>query len=219
MQQTGLQIIQCQGQTFHLHPFRALYWEEASTLLLADLHLGKAAHFRRAGIPVPRGVSDENWDRLLSLLVDFTPKKVLFLGDLFHSDYNPEWESLGQLKAQFEEISFSLVLGNHDRLDRRHYEAARLQIYEEPLAWGPFLFSHHPLEAIPAEKYNLAGHIHPCVRLRGAGRQWLRLPCFYFGERKGILPAFGAFTGLGDIEVQNGDRVFVIAEDRVVAAG
>ena len=75
------------------------------------------------------------------------------------------------------------------------------------------------MEVIPAEKYNLAGHIHPCVRLRGAGRQRLRLPCFYFGDRQGILPAFGTFTGLGDVEVQNGDRVFVIADDRVVEVG
>ena len=112
----------CQDQTFLLHPFRAVYWAEASMLLLADPHFGKATHFRRSGIPVPQGVSDANWDRIISLLLDFSPKEVLFLGDLFHSDYNTEWESLQQLTQQFDTTSFSLVLGSHDRLEEQHYK-------------------------------------------------------------------------------------------------
>ena len=217
MQIDGAHLIQCQDQTFLLHPFRALYWVEESALLLADLHLGKATHFRRSGIPVPRGVSDANWDRMISLLLDLSPRKVIFLGDLFHSDHNDEWADLQQLTTGFVNISFTLILGNHDRLDRQHYQNAQLEVCEEALNWGPFSFTHHPLDLVPAGQYNLAGHIHPSVRLRGRGRQRLRLPCFYFGERQGILPAFGSFTGMGEVEVQNRDRVFVIAEDRVIS--
>jgi hypothetical protein len=33
-----------------------------------------------------------------------------------------------------------------------------------------------------------------------------------------VLPAFGAFTGMADIEPGEGDRVYIAAEDRVVAA-
>ena len=203
-------------QTLHLHPFRAVFWEEGKALLLADLHLGKAAHFRRNGLAVPPGVSDNNWDRLLSLLIDFRPERVLFLGDLFHSEYNAVWEELVDLIEQFHHVRFELVPGNHDILPRPLYESSKLTLHPEQLAEPPFLFTHHPLDVVPEGAYNLAGHVHPGVRLRGNGRQRLRLPCFYFGKRQGLLPAFGAFTGLGPVDVREGDRVFVIAEEEVI---
>ncbi len=62
----------------------------------------------------------------------------------------------------------------------------------------------------------LAGHLHPAVSLSGPGRQRERLPCFLFGERVGILPAFGDFTGGAAVRPRPGDRVFAVAEDEVV---
>ena len=54
------------------------------------------------------------------------------------------------------------------------------------------------------------------VRLGGPGRQHERLPCFWFSRSVGVLPAFGDFTGLSDVEPLTGDRVFVIARDEVL---
>ena len=206
-------------QTLSLHPFRAIYWQEQDSLLLADLHLGKAAHFRKAGLAVPVQAGDTNWDRLMALLFDLKPARVLFLGDLFHSDYNPAWEDLAQLIQQFQPISFELIPGNHDILDESIYEEAGLVLHPVTLPLGPFFLTHHPQADTPTGLYNIAGHIHPSVRLQGAGRQSLRLPCFYFGIKGGLLPAFGAFTGTADIPVTAGDRVFVIAEGQVLEVG
>ncbi|MES2766787.1 MAG: phosphoesterase, partial [Bacteroidota bacterium] len=72
------------------------------------------------------------------------------------------------------------------------------------------------VDEIPPENYLLAGHIHPGVKLTGKGRSVLKLPCFYFGERQGILPAFGGFTGLGIIQPQRASQVFVVVEDSIV---
>lgn len=207
------------GETLHLHPLRAIYWQRKNTLLISDLHLGKATHFRKSGIPVPRELSDVNWDKLFTLLLDFQPERVLFLGDLFHSDLNEEWDDFCQLTTQFSHIKFELVPGNHDILLTQHYQDARLLLHPTIMEIPPFIFSHHPLQNIPANYYNLCGHIHPSVCLRGNGRQKLRLPCFYFTENQGILPAFGAFTGTAEIQPRNGDQVFVIAEDSVLALG
>ena len=87
-------ITTIKGQTFHLHPLKAIYWEEQGALLIADLHLGKTRHFRREGFPVPQGAGDANYDKLINLFLHFEPKRVIYLGDLFHSDYNQEWEEL-----------------------------------------------------------------------------------------------------------------------------
>jgi DNA ligase-associated metallophosphoesterase len=212
----GIQLHEIKGQHFWLHPFRAVYWEEEAALLIADLHLGKAQHFRKAGIAVPASVGQENWDRLISLLWDFQPDRILFLGDLFHSDYNSDWEELVALACQFDHISFELVVGNHDILTPEAYQAARLRVHEEPYAVGPFLLSHHPMEEVPEGYCNLAGHIHPGVVLEGMGRQRMRLPCFWFGAQQVLLPAFGAFTGTAVIKPKAGDQVYVLAEERVV---
>lgn len=204
------------GEQFLLHPFRAMYWGRENALLISDLHLGKVAHFRKAGIPVPGNVSDHNWDRLFSLLIDFQPERVIFLGDLFHSDLNTEWVDVCKMTEQFAHVKFELVPGNHDILHGKNYTEARLYLHEPELFIYPFILSHHPLHHIPENYYNLCGHLHPSVWLKGSGRQRLKLPCFYFTENQGILPAFGAFTGTAEIQPGNGDQVFVIAEDRVV---
>lgn len=214
-----LKIIDLRGQTLHLHPLRAVYWQEARALLLADLHLGKATHFRRAGIAVPAAVNTTDFDRLAQLLNDFNPLRVLLLGDLFHSRYNQVWERFVNFTEQHAAIRFELVPGNHDILSRQQYEQARLHLHPAEWVEGPFHFSHHPLapEAQTDDCYNLAGHVHPCVRLHGPGGQNLRLPCFYFGRQGGILPAFGAFTGCAEVEVRAGDRVYVLTDSSVLA--
>ena len=65
-------------------------------------------------------------------------------------------------------------------------------------------------------KYILAGHLHPTVVLRHRGDR-LRLPCFHFGARVGTLPAFSTFTNGVVVQPERGDRVYVIAQQRVLA--
>lgn len=196
-----------------------MYWVEECTLLLADLHLGKANHFRKAGIPVPPAVGDANIDRLICLLLEFKPLKVIFLGDLFHSDYNQQWQEFGDLLARFSAIQFELVLGNHDILSPDYYHDVKLTVHYQPLVMQPFLLSHQPIETSLTDLYNLAGHIHPCVWLHGDGRQKMKLPCFYFGKNNGLLPAFGVFTGTARIQTKEEDQVFVVAEEEVIRVG
>jgi DNA ligase-associated metallophosphoesterase len=213
----GSVSVEVAGQTFQLHPFKAIFWQEQSSLLIADVHLGKTRHFRREGFWVPQSAGDQNYDKLMSLLLDLRPKRVIFLGDLFHSDYNQEWEALTDITKGFTEVQFDLVRGNHDRLSDHAYAKADIEVYEKPLLLDNILLSHEPLPDYLNESYNLAGHLHPAVRLRGRGRQSMRLPCFYFGESQGILPAFGNFTGMADLSIREGDRVFVVGEDQVIA--
>ena len=145
-------------------------------------------------------------------------REVLFLGDLFHSDYNKDWEVFGELIALYPDLRFQLVSGNHDILDKKHYERLGIIVHSQQLRLEPFIFTHEPLEeeSIESKLYNLAGHIHPGVRLRGKGRQSHRSACFFFGKKSGILPAFGSFTGLHTLEVKAGDQVFVIVENKVI---
>jgi DNA ligase-associated metallophosphoesterase len=207
--------VEIMNELLELFPQKALFWKEPRILLLADLHLGKVNHFRKAGIAVPSKANDHNLELLMEVVGLTKPLRIVCLGDLFHSHYNPEWEVFGELVKHFASISFELVLGNHDIMSERQYERKGIQVHDE-LSIGPFIFTHHPLNEIQEQVYNMAGHIHPGVNLVGKGRQSVTLPCFYFGVRQALLPAFGMFTGLALIAPKKNDKVFVVAENKII---
>ena len=206
------------GESLILHPEKVIYWPRLEALLIADLHLGKVSHFRKAGIGVPTELVQKNFDRLAQVIAEFEPKVLILLGDLFHSSTNSEWDAFGEFLKQYPDLDVELVVGNHDILATDLYFKYHIQLHYDVLQVPPFIFSHEPLDlkAYEGDLYNLCGHIHPGVRLRGAGRQSLRLACFYFGEAQGILPAFGEFTGKFVIAPKKKDQVVAIAEGELV---
>ena len=203
------------GEHMELHPHAALFWVKQHTLIIADLHLGKATHFRRHGMPVPQYVQDETLEKLTGLLLDYKPQRCLILGDLFHSDYNEEWEDFADLVLAFGDVKFCLVPGNHDRLSMHQFDKYGIDVKPEPFREGPFDFSHHPIQDPEPGQYNLAGHIHPSARLRDSTGA-VNLPCFFFGTTAGVLPAFGSFTGNFPVQPVKGDRIFVLAGSKVI---
>ncbi len=212
-------IVKIKKHTLTLLPSKSIFLAEERILLLADLHLGKINHFRRSGIAAPSKTNEQNLEQLIAALQQLKPVRVIFMGDLFHSHYNDEWEVFGQTIKAFPETSFELVMGNHDIMSDYQYLKYKLTIHPEPITVGDLILSHEPLEKFPDELYNLAGHIHPGVVLRGRGKQGMRLPCFLFGKNQGLLPAFGAFTGLAKQKPKKGDQVFVVVENQVVRVG
>ncbi|MBT8220391.1 MAG: ligase-associated DNA damage response endonuclease PdeM [Bacteroidia bacterium] len=203
------------GEELYLHPDKAIFYPAEQTLIVSDLHLGKADHFRKAGIPVPDQVNITNIEKLYTLILELEPERVIFLGDLFHSDLNGSWIDFEKVLTDFQDTQFDLVRGNHDILPDAVYANSRMKLYNETLNLGPFVLSHIPLEE-PSEGYNLAGHIHPAVVMKGKARQHLRIPCFYFSENQGILPAFGAFTGTYRMRPEGDDQVYVVSAEKVI---
>ncbi|GAB4408643.1 MAG: ligase-associated DNA damage response endonuclease PdeM [Bacteroidia bacterium] len=204
-----------QDTELHLLPDKALYWPAQQALLLADLHLGKAAHFRRHGLAVPEAVHDADLLRLRHLLDTWQPATLLLLGDLFHSIHNTAWERFADFLQGYGGSAL-LVQGNHDILAPGRYADAGIVRVQEPLLLGGLSLWHEVPPDWAGPAYALGGHVHPGVRLRGAGRQQLRLPCFHFGAWRGLLPAFGGFTGLAEVPVQPGDIVVAVADGELL---
>ena len=201
------------GEVLSLLPEKAMLWQDKKMLILADLHLGKITHFRKQGIPLPKEVELDNFDRFSYLILNYPIDTILILGDLFHSDYNSEWQNFLKFINQFPEKNFILVKGNHDILDPALYVGENLELHEHSLEIGPFSFTHIPEKN---KLFNICGHIHPSVRLKGKGLQRLKLSCFYFKENQAILPAFGSFTGTHRLEPTTGDIIFAIGGERVI---
>lgn len=206
-------------QNLLLLPEKCIFWENEKTLILADIHLGKVGHFRKAGIGIPKQMEQDDLASISDLIHHYKAEQIIFLGDLFHSDMNNDWDWLVLWRSLFKNIQITLVLGNHDILNQKFYKELDFDICDS-LVRGPFLFSHEPLkpQKLAAEThYVMCGHVHPGVTLRGTGRQLLTLPCFHFGTSQCVLPAFGKFTGRVSVKNIKSDRVFAILKDKVIS--
>ena len=199
-------------QNLVLSPEKALYWVQEKALIISDVHLGKASHFRKSGIAVPGQVHLGDLQRIDHLIKVYNPKIVLFLGDLFHSEHNADWYKFNSWLQDYSYIRFILVKGNHDILPEFHYKDSPLDLVDY-WAKGPFLFTH---DEQVSELYNISGHVHPAVRLSGRARQSVQLPCFHFTAKNALLPAFGLFTGFVKVKVQKGDEVFGLTKNEVL---
>ncbi|MCA6416943.1 MAG: metallophosphoesterase, partial [Cytophagales bacterium] len=148
-----------------MYPEKILFLPDKKILLIADLHFGKINHFRKSGIAVPMRANMKNASLLIDAINFLKPDRVIFLGDLFHSAYNQEWETVAQITHHFSACSFELVIGNHDILSLEKYGKNLLKVSHE-VAIGSFILTHEPLKDVPTGMYNIAGHIHPGVRLK-----------------------------------------------------
>lgn len=205
-------------QQLILLPQKAIYWEEEKALIVADLHIGKVGHFRKAGIAIPKLMEQEELATLSDLINEYKPKQLIFLGDLFHSDMNNDWNWLQLWRELFPDVKMILIKGNHDILHLDYYEQANFELYSE-LNIEPFLFLHDKKDfnhSNSSGKYILSGHIHPAIKLKGKARQSVLLSCFLFSDNSAILPAFGKFTGKCCLDIAKTDIVFGILEKTVM---
>jgi len=209
---TSLEV-ELAGQRVRLLAERALFWPEASLLLVADLHLGKGEALRRGGIAVPRGGTREDLQRLQSLLVETAARELCVLGDFLHGAasggaWRDEWETW---RAHHASLAITVVAGNHDRQLQRHAADWHLQLVPEGLRRGPFELRHIP---DAGTGHVIAGHVHPRVRFPGLPGRW---PAFWLRGGTTVLPAFSRFTGGVEPAAAPGDRC-VACLDGLIAA-
>ncbi|MGC4367675.1 ligase-associated DNA damage response endonuclease PdeM [Hydrogenophaga sp. R2] len=224
------------GLRLALHPSGAAWLPDEAALLVADLHFGKAASFRRLGVPVPEATTGATLKQLDDLLADVVrlpsglqvpgPVRLVVLGDLLHAARGRSPVMLDAVQAALQAmrshaavpgLSVHLVRGNHDAAAGDPPAHWGVVLHDEPWRVGPWALCHEP-QPVPGA-YTLAGHWHPCTVLRGPARQRLRLPCFWLGDAAsrpvGVLPAFGDFTGMHPIDARAGDRIWAIAGEAV----
>lgn len=214
------------GTRWRLLADRAAFTAQHHLLVVADVHLGKAAAFRARGVPlstsVQQGSTAANLARLSALIDALSPRQVVFLGDLFHareSLHPATMEPVARWRARHAAIDMVLVEGNHDAAAGALPPALGLRVVDEPWPVAGVWLAHHPQWR--DGEHMLAGHMHPVLRVSGRGDDSARLPCFWTRQRRAIragltvLPAFGEFTGGAPVAREAGDRVIAIAGDRL----
>jgi uncharacterized protein len=134
---------------------------------------------------------------------------IIFLGDLFHSSINSEWNAFVSFLNNHSAVKFILVKGNHDIIPEKYYQHNNFNALDI-LEYDGFVLSHEPIEHA---QLVICGHIHPGIKMKGKAKQSLTLPCFYKTDKHFILPAFGGLTGLHVLPIKKAEQIFVITKD------
>ena len=202
--------IDLKGERLTLTNQRAIYWAREEALILSDLHVGKTAHFRRNGIPMPHDILKKDLLRLEELILNFKVRQLIIVGDLFHAEINSDVQTFKLWLNKFEDLKLLLIQGNHDTKSKYIFEELQIEAVSK-LVMVPFLFVHDNVED-SSDHFSISGHTHPGVLIRGRGKQKLKLPCYQIASKQLILPAFSLFTGL-NIHDAPDDSVFYAFTD------
>jgi DNA ligase-associated metallophosphoesterase len=172
-------------------PAGSLWLEGPRALIFADLHLEKGSAYAARGQMLPPFDTGETLGRVETEAAATTPKLIILLGDSFH-DGSAETRLSPADQARIHALALGRTLiwirGNHDAVGPGALpgeSVARLNLAGLDLV-------HEP-RAAPA-RGEVAGHLHPCAKVRGAGRS-VRRRCFVTDGERLVLPAFGALAG------------------------
>ncbi|MDF1791841.1 MAG: ligase-associated DNA damage response endonuclease PdeM [Thalassobaculaceae bacterium] len=182
----------------------ALFWPDRDTLIVADLHLEKGSSLARKGTLLPPYDTRATIDRLLAAIQNYSPRRVICVGDSFHDVAGSErlsGEDRAELAAMIHRLDWVWIAGNHDPIPPHGLGGA----VADGMVDGPLSFRHEADAAgSPGE---ISGHYHPVARLRLKGRT-VSGRCFANDGARLILPAFGAYTGGLDVRSPDLRRLF-----------
>jgi DNA ligase-associated metallophosphoesterase len=179
------------GVALHADCAGALYWEEQSLLVVADLHFEKGSSFARRGQLLPPYDTTETLSRLARVIARYAPRLVIALGDSFHDrDGHARLRDgdRASLTALQRRRDWVWITGNHDPDPAEGIGGS----FGATLTLGALQFRHEPSRDAPDGE--IAGHLHPVARIAQRGRAVSRR-CFATDGRALVMPAFGAYTG------------------------
>jgi metallophosphoesterase superfamily enzyme len=186
---------------------RAVWLAQSRLLLLADLHWGYVASHRAQGNLLPAWGDEDIVVRLRSLIADYQPAEMIWLGDSLHTLSGREAAD-DFLRASACPVT--LLAGNHDF---RWTRAAVRSLSRDQ--W----FFHHGdrAESVPDDAVEVIGHHHPALAWSDGAGGRLKLPALVDGPRRLILPAFSpwaAGTPWNSL-LQPGETLWAIAPRRI----
>jgi DNA ligase-associated metallophosphoesterase len=179
------------GAEARLRASGALWLQAERALAVADVHLEKGSAFAARGQLLPPYDTRDALVRLQAEVEALDPRVIVMLGDAFHDGRAEDRlarDDAAALAALARGRELVWVVGNHDPEPPRGLPGASA----DALEIGALVLRHEPSPGpAPGEA---AGHLHPCARIRAAGRS-VRRRCFATDGERLVLPAFGAYAG------------------------
>lgn len=170
----------------------ALVLADEATLIVSDLHFEKGSSYAPGGQLLPPYDTRATLRRLAAVIARHRPRRVIALGDSFHdrsAHLRMDAADAAALSGLVASVTdWVWIEGNHDPAPPPQFGGT----VSCSLDIGALRLRHEPTEgAAPGE---VAGHLHPCAKVRGQGRA-VRRRCFAGDGERLVMPAFGAYTG------------------------
>lgn len=165
----------------------ALFHEREKWLAIADLHFGYELSQRAAGWLVPFWGMDSITERLLQLLADYEPTRLIILGDLVH-DRAARFEVQSLLERARALCDVIVIGGNHDRQLSGSVEMLDSWSTDE------FHFHHGHCGVATSRLIQVVGHHHPAGKISDGAGLHLKLPAFVQNRGCWIMPAFSPWA-------------------------
>ncbi|MEP7297882.1 MAG: DEAD/DEAH box helicase [Burkholderiales bacterium] len=193
--------LQASGQTLWLLPERAIFLPDSDTLIVADAHVG---------------TNDDTLAVLSGLVRKLEATRIVFLGDFLHAARSEPatMAAIVRWRERHSALELTLIRSPLDPPIVEPPAMLDIQAFDEPVMHRGIAMCHRPQPIRGA--FVLAGHVSPCVSIRGRARDRPRMPCFWFSLRQCVLPAFGTSTEMQSIKPTRGQRIFAAANGRVV---
>ena len=165
----------------------ALWLAGPRLLVVADLHWGYVESHRARGNLLPAWGDADIAQRLSSLVADYQPAEIIWLGDSLHT---LDGHHAADAFLRNAHTPVTLIGGNHDA--RWSHAANRTSVIRDR-----FYFHHGDrpdAHQIPAGHIEVIGHFHPALALTDAAGTHLKLPALVVSPRRLILPAFSPWA-------------------------
>ncbi len=186
----------------------ALFHKTERWLAVADLHFGFELSQRAAGRLVPMWGMASISQRLMELMSEYAPQRLIILGDLVH-DKTAAREAARLLHDLAAHCEVVVVAGNHDR--QLHGDVEMVESWETER----FHFHHGHCAVETAQRIQIIGHHHPAAVITdGAG---LRLKCPAFVQQSScwIMPAFSPWASGTRWAPDETSRIWLCTAERV----
>ena len=200
------------GTELELYSNKVLFVPDTRELLLCDIHIGKAEYFQINGVPLTNNEDEDNLNRIYDLLDKFNPKKLVILGDLFHSKYSLNSNLINKVENLFQSIkNIELIEGNHDKgcyVNNINYLKEKKSLN--------LIYSHEPIKTNNEKILNICGHYHPKIILRSFNDR-RSFKCFALDSYNNnlYLPSFGDLTG-GYLCKKHFKKWPIISENKII---
>ena len=172
-------------------PSLLLQGEDERVLVVGDLHIGWELTLAQQGIHVP-SQTNKLLDRLLGVIRESNPTRIIFLGDVKHTVVGAELEEWRDVPEFFEKVitvvsDIQVIQGNHDgNLEPLTPSSVKILPPAGIALWGKYgLFHGHawPAPELLGCEILIQGHLHPMVAFmdtlgyRITRPVWVRAAC------------------------------------------
>jgi metallophosphoesterase superfamily enzyme len=184
----------------------ALWLPTARALVVSDLHWGYAESHRAQGNLLPAWGDADIAARLRSLIADYQPAEMIWLGDSLHTLAGRSAAETFLLDAA---VPVTILAGNHDA------RWSRAQELRAVTRGGYFLHHGDQAPSVADDLVEIVGHHHPAFVWHDGAGTHLKLPALVASDRRLVLPAFSPWAAGLPWPGHSGEVVYAIGTKRI----